>query len=122
MINYRDFDIQVMEQVSPLLEHFGAEEPSDEDVWSQARKSEDIPNFENILIEMSFDRLESAIREAYPDVSDAMNFEPFVNAADSSFSINGEPLTGGRVNGIKVLEQIIREFREDEENDSAPSM
>jgi hypothetical protein len=109
-----------MEQVSPILEYLGVEVPSDEEVWSQARKSEDLPNFENILIEMSFNRLESAIRETYPDVSDDMDFEAFVNAADSSFSVNGKPFTGGLTHGIKALEQIVTELREDD--DFTPAM
>jgi hypothetical protein len=111
MITYNDFDIQCLEYINNILRKLGAEIPEDEEVWEKAREYAEIPCFENILIELSFQKLESAIATKYPNEFEEMEIESRVNCADSSFIVNGTSIIN-----LDDIDEVLKEIREEMDN------
>jgi hypothetical protein len=61
---------------------------SDDEVWAEARESEEIPNFENIYLS----KLLNGLMEAVKDMFRGITTEGFINCADSHLSINETPI------------------------------
>lgn len=83
MLNYNNYDLESLDAVKTLCEEIGVY-ISDEDVFAKAKEENDIPCFENILIELTYSELEEKLVEVF---GDAICISYDVNARTSSFNI-----------------------------------
>jgi len=86
MINYNSYDLEYYTSVLASIEKDLGVEVDDDEVWTEARKEIDIPIFENILMDISFKRIEEKMQNKYPSLSVSM----YINARDSFMSIDGQ--------------------------------
>jgi len=91
MINYIGYDIKIMEAIDFALEALDYETITDKEVWEVAKLQDSIPQFENILLELSFNRLATAFEARYEELDEfnlafiSTNYE--VNLRDSDFTV-----------------------------------
>ena len=99
---YNEYDIKFYNEVLVNIQtKLNAWPVTDDEVWECARKSEEIPSFESIFLEMTFARVEEKLKEKYPDIP----FDAYINAAASSLSIDHQ-----EVYSLIGFEQIIKEY------------
>ncbi len=84
MINYNHYDLHMSDIYCNILEHLGGSVPTDEEVWEVARQDEEIPVFENIMYDMTLNRIEDELAVKCPDVF----IRWYVNSRDTHLYIN----------------------------------
>jgi len=92
MIHYNSYDLDFVYGVEDILEHYGIESVTDSEVWDEARKSQDVPNFENILIAKTVDAIEKVVRENHGDKVESWHLT--INARASCLQVNGHEVLG----------------------------
>lgn len=111
MINYNEYDIEIVDNYFPILNKLNVQLPEDEEVWSICRKHEQIPNFDNIYISIVFDKLEQAIYQEIINKeikTGEVIVDKWVNARDSKFYVNG--------NIVLTYEELMEAINENTEN------
>lgn len=88
MIHYRFHDIQPVIDFQNNFEILDSEEVSDEEVWESARHSENIPDFENVLTTLVYQKIQYKLEEHFSKYAD--KFEYDANFAASSIRFDGE--------------------------------
>ncbi len=86
MINYREWDIQTLNEAEKLLARLGGILVDDEEVWMYSRNSIEIPIFENDIYELTCRRIKGLMSQKYPEIE----FSYYANCAVSSFNISGD--------------------------------
>ncbi len=101
MINYNEFDLKQYPLFSAILKHYGLQEISDEQVWYVAKQDTEIPVFENILLDLTLEKIALYLRNKHPGIE----VEAYVNCADSSLSVNYQ-----KIDSLNELKWAIKEF------------
>ena len=99
MINYNEFDLNQYPVFLAILKHYRLPGISDEEVWYVARKETEIPVFENILLDLTLEKITSYLTNKYPGIE----VETDVNCADSSLSVNYQ-----KIDSLKELKLVIK--------------
>ena len=107
MINYNEYDIESIAGIDKILDFLKDKRVRDENVWEIARKSEEIPDFSNILIELTFENLEDALNDHDYYSKLDLKISYYVNGRSSHFYINGEEIR--TLNDFKDLIRRIEE-------------
>lgn len=80
-------DIPDISHVESFLSSNNVSIASDDEVWSVARESEDIPNFDNIFLELTYNKIPQAIENYFLNPS---NKDEIVEEIKSLIEIQGE--------------------------------
>lgn len=112
-INFNSFDIESINGIQNIIERLGGKCPDENEVWEFVVNdiksgNKEIPNFDNILISLTFDELEKQIQRNYPEEYDFMEITFEINCRASFCDINGN-----LVSHFHDLEEVISEIRED---------
>lgn len=107
MIIYNEYDIENIAGIDKILDFLKDKRVRDENVWEIARESEEIPDFSNILIELTFENLEDALNDHDYYSKLDLKITYYVNNRDSHFYINGEEIR--TLNDFKDLIRRIEE-------------
>jgi hypothetical protein len=99
MINWNEYDLDKFYKWETILNKLGEESPSDQEVWEIAREYKEIPIFENILLELTANRLQQKLEEMYPDAE----YDYYINAMDSYFYVNED-----EVYSLEDIEEAIK--------------
>ena len=90
--------------LTSLLGQFKLGIPNESDVWQIARRFEEIPNFEDILLTECCERIENYLFSYYQ-----LDCDFFVNGKATKFFVNGQPVNSYKdiLKHIKDAENII---------------
>jgi hypothetical protein len=88
MLQYNQNDLSKLDDWEAMLNHLGEDLITEEEVWSIARESNEVPLIENILLELTASKLHYVLSKKYPNCE----FNYFINAIDSHFYCNNEEI------------------------------
>lgn len=111
MINYNEYDIEVIDNYFQILNKLNVKLPEDDEVWNIARQYKEIPNLDNIYISIVFNRLEEAIYQEIINkgiTTKEVSINKWINARDSKFYVND--------NITYTYEDLMESINEDTEN------
>lgn len=100
-MKFNNIDIEGTDWIEDIHKNLWVE---DAEVWDQAKNFEEMPNFENILIGIRFDKLEEYIKEVYPVINNEM--DRFVNCMDSHFYIKDYDSEWVEIKSMKDIQAV----------------
>lgn len=103
MLEFTDYPISVVTLDGLRADLANDEIVSDEEVWSIAKESYEIPNFSNIYISLVYSKLESFLTEAFNGFE--INIDYYVNCLCSSFFIDGTEIDDAESLKSALLEE-----------------
>ena len=98
MINYNYFDLDKLPLLVSIASIYDIAEISDSTVWMMAKMSDEIPNFENILLKEYCERIEANVFSY-----ELGHFDYFVNGKDSHFYLDGE-----EIKSVEHFKELVR--------------
>jgi len=88
MIRYNENDLIKLDGYNDILGHLGESPVEDEEVWSIARQYEEEPIFENILLELTLDKIENALSKKF-GLEDVNHY---VNSMDTHLYVESDEI------------------------------
>ena len=90
MINYNNNDLEIYPLFSNILKNvLKVDTVEDQEVWEEARGYLNPPNFENILLELTRDKILSSLYGKLEEEMTDEQFENFENSFKIQFNIDG---------------------------------
>lgn len=89
-IHYNNSDLVHYNAYVDILKHLGGSEPTSDEVWEIARKSEQEPVFENILYHLVFSAIEHEVEQL--DRFELLDLTHCINARATYLCIDGESI------------------------------
>jgi len=90
MINYREDDLIKYPLFKQIISKLNGDEVTDQEVWEEAKISKECPNFEDILLNLSKDRIEALMSDRFRDLDLSLDF--YINARDTHISVNDDEI------------------------------
>ena len=100
MLNYNEYDFcPYLDKIEAVAKAIEIEPPTEDDVWTDARRFSNVPILENVYQRILFSNLKARLESA------GFKCDYEVNCRDSWFTLNNEEL-----NRVKVFKKAIVEL------------
>ncbi len=78
---------------------------TEEEVWERSKHYQDMPNFENLLIELRFEQLDEWIKRFFPCIKKT---DWYLNCRDSAFYVSDEDGDMIEVNSLEEIKAVVK--------------